>query len=473
MGCSLSEVTVVTQDVIFNGPSGNITQPTNKWQFGIRTPLAGNIAEIMIGERLCMAMGCYAGWVIGNSHSTTNLILSQANEVAIAMVGSSSPPGAGTGVSDPHGAAWQYIQTSHCPYHIAGWDPVNGVGSLGSGHVFPVECALWDFEDADSTLPAWQTTNTHLLDANNQIQGSINYLRVLANTGQVHGLIVSGAQNVAMKDVTLPPQNTVPTNVQTFVANGTWVKPPGVKTVRVQILAGGGGGASGAVKMSGVASPGGNGGGGAGYTDIQFPASELTASVAVTAPNACGLGGAAVTSSDTAGNSGKNGPPASFGSYAQSLGGLGGSATPGSVGAQGLGNTQSGGSGAQAVSTGGPALNAVPIGMTAGGGAGGGITTAGSISAGSSGAAGSSGLNGGGSGTSGAAGGNGASTSDANLPLGGGGGGGGASGVTSGKSGGNGGTYGGGGGGGGGANNGGASGAGGTGGPGIVIVTSW
>jgi len=59
---------------------------------------------------------------------------------------------------------------------------------------------------------------------------------------------------------------------QRFITNGTWVKPPGIKTVVIECIGGGGGG--GGAHQSGAGDGGGGGGGGA-IARMSFPAESL------------------------------------------------------------------------------------------------------------------------------------------------------------------------------------------------------
>jgi hypothetical protein len=94
-----------------------------------------------------------------------------------------------------------------------------------------------------------------------------------------------------------------PTQVQTFIGSAadlddTWVKPTGASRVKVQMMDGGGSGSSGHT----VGTPaGGGGGGGGGYSEREFAAADLAATVTVHA----GKGGAATSAAvDQAGNIG-------------------------------------------------------------------------------------------------------------------------------------------------------------------------
>lgn len=139
----------------------------------------------------------------------------------------------------------------------------------------------------------------------------------------------------------------IPTDIQTFAANGTWTKPSGGQTrARVIIIGGGGGSGSGRRGVTGTARGGGGPGGGGGYVELDIPLSALSATQAVVA-GAVGTGGAGVTADSTNGNAGTAGTASSFAGYSGGGGGAGGGGTT-SVGTSG-----SAGSGLHAAPSGG------------------------------------------------------------------------------------------------------------------------
>jgi len=98
-------------------------------------------------------------------------------------------------------------------------------------------------------------------------------------------------------------------NFQTFTANGTWTKPPGLSvdaTIKIQGWGGGGGGGG---SSGGGGNQGGGGGGGGNFLEFIF---RETITV-----GAAGAGG-------TAGVSGAAGGDSSFGSFLKAYGGGGG-----------------------------------------------------------------------------------------------------------------------------------------------------
>lgn len=276
-------------------------------------------------------------------------------------------------------------------------------------------------------------------------------------------------------------------NVQTFTADGTWVKPPGALYVIADLIGGGSGGGSGRRYAAGVGRAGGGGGAGGARVLAIIPASSLSSTQSVTV-GAGGAGGAAVTTNSTDGNSGSLGAASVFGpittKQANAAGGggeYGGSA--GQFDAQscnlfGSGITPVAGGGGSVFGAGGSPLdtNLVPCAGGGGGsvnssnsttnaGAGGAISSNSSLGASMTAAV--AGTSPGGAGNAGSSG------VTTGLVVGGGGSGGGGHSAGAGGAGGAGGLYGGGGGGGGGCVDGNNSGAGGAGASGIVQIVTF
>lgn len=101
---------------------------------------------------------------------------------------------------------------------------------------------------------------------------------------------------------------TRPAEIQTFCSRGTdtWTKPTNATRVFVQAIGGGGSGSSG---RNAATAEGGGGGGGAMYTEREFRASDLAATVTTIV----GAGGA--VSADSDGASGNDGVDSQFGTF--------------------------------------------------------------------------------------------------------------------------------------------------------------
>lgn len=263
----------------------------------------------------------------------------------------------------------------------------------------------------------------------------------------------------------------IPTNsdVQTFSASGTWIKPPNALLTFVRLIGGGGGGGSGAKGAAGAVRSGGAGGGGAAPVIWQFDSSALPATLPITI-GAGGAGGAAQTVS-TAGVTGSPGAASYFGTILYAAPGLAGQGgqigNASTAGTGGLGTSSGGAGGQGGIAV--PGDNAVQAGGAGGGGGGGSLTA---VDATGNGGSGSPTWNGTIAGATGG-------VVDSTLPFsgtvnglkpGGGGGGGASSATTHGQAGAAGGNFGGGGGGGGAALASFNSGAGGTGAGGLCVV---
>ena len=355
---------------------------------------------------------------------------------------------------------------------------INAVGTIGTG--------TW--EATDIGVEHGGTGVSSFTDAGVLIGNGTGAIQVTSagTSGQVL------TSNGAGVDPTFQDAGGGGVDLQTFTSSGTWTKPAGATMVMVELWGSGGGGGAGRRGADGTHRSAGGGGAAGGYTQMLFPASDLSATETVTI-GAAGSGAAAVTSDNSNGDYGGDGNRTSFGSsstrYSASggQGGYGGfSTSTGSNRSGGHTNTSyvasgipwgSGGLGQRPRTDG---LNDNDSGNWGGGGggAGGGINSSNTERAGTDGAERSAYLqnfspyppdNQGGGGAGGAAGGVAGSNGS---ELGDGGGGGGANRSAAAGAGGDGATAGG-GGGGGASLNGYNSGAGGDGGAGYARVTSW
>ena len=175
-------------------------------------------------------------------------------------------------------------------------------------------------------------------------------------------------------------------DVQTFLAGGTWTKRPGLKYAQAYVFAPGGGGSGGSRGDTSVARVGGGGGASGGVSSRFYRASELGGTENVT----IGAFGAAGTAQAGTGNGGAGGTGGTteFGTsttLCRAIGGGGGSAT-GGAGATAQGTITTGQGGVASSGTGAAGTNGTlnfAGGVVIGSGAsGGGITTGGAASAG-------------------------------------------------------------------------------------------
>ena len=91
---------------------------------------------------------------------------------------------------------------------------------------------------------------------------NIDYLQFIdkAASPSVAGRIQRNGTVLITYDTTV---KSLETNYQEFTSNGTWTKPVGITTVKVQVIgAGGGGGGAGSTVAVGAVCGGGGGGGG-------------------------------------------------------------------------------------------------------------------------------------------------------------------------------------------------------------------
>lgn len=161
-----------------------------------------------------------------------------------------------------------------------------------------------------------------------------------------------------------------PTKVRVFTSSGAYVPTPGMRFADVLLFGAGGGAGSGARAAPGSAASGGGAGGPGGRARGRFTAAQIGASQPVTI-GAPGLGGAAVTTDNTAGANGTQGGFTALGALLKAYGG--GAGAGGQIGAG------SGGGGA-----GGPATAGANASGATGGGGSFGVGNGGSAAAGGS-----------------------------------------------------------------------------------------
>lgn len=169
-----------------------------------------------------------------------------------------------------------------------------------------------------------------------------------------------------------------PADEQTFLANGTWVKPPWAKFVKVILVGGGGGGGGGKGAAAAAIEGGGAGGGGGAWCVQQYLASDITGNQAVTISTGAAVAAGGNAADGTVGNGASN---TTFGTLLRCGGGGGGGAgTASNSAGGGGGGTFSVGpvGGLAAVSGGQPLLsNLTNVNLFGGSGAGSGLGTTG------------------------------------------------------------------------------------------------
>ncbi len=290
--------------------------------------------------------------------------------------------------------------------HVTGTTTITSMGTAPQAGAF-----RWVIFDGALTF-------TH--GANLNLPGSANITTAAGDMAYVYADTTTQLDVLYFKKDGTATVSASTVDVQTFTSSDTWNKPSSGTLAIVECWGAGGSG--------GHANSGGGGGGGA-YTKAILVLSDLGSTETVT----IGAGGAAVTGSNTIGNTGGN---TTFGSHLTGYGGGGGGNNGGgaggggglSAGSDGSGST-GGNGGDPGGGTGGAANSSETGGGSGLGGAGGG---SGSSGGGTDGPGGAAGWGGGGGGGGDAAG----SGLGGGNSIAGGGGGGGAGSTTSGGSGG-------------------------------------
>lgn len=337
---------------------------------------------------------------------------------------------------------------------------------------------------ADTTVPTAKLENPGIeINGVGVLLGGSIIVTANLPAGGTTGQILAKQSNAdGDADWETPP--SLGPDVRIYTADATWdnPSPSTARRVFVRLVGGGGGGGSGRKGVAGVNRFGGGGAAAGAVTEFWTLTTELASTRPVTI-GAGGIGGTAVTTDSTNGNSGTAGGDTNFAGVTAIGGafGTGGGSSSGTAGATtanscvsgvAVANNGPGGAGGSVAGAAGTTVNTL---IPTGGGGGGGLDASNTNRAGGTGgpigsaaiitlAGGTSGLSGGGNGGTGSAG-RGSGT---------GGGGGGSNNAGAGGRGGNGGGYGSGGGGGAAGTNGvGDSGAGGNGAPGYALIITY
>lgn len=200
-GIDLSRVPAIYLDRILVKSISPATQPTNVWSFGMRFPEGDNSGNLNIGA--VEVQGMYAGVVMNSAHPAAHTIWLNQCVGGLCITGNEQYNG-----NDGHSAQISYLLTQECVNHLASWSPTSGIISIPASTPAQFTIGLWDIEDVTSGF--WYATSLHILDANNQMFGSLNFARVVGSVGPVSGaLTVSGAAKLARMDLTLPGPNPI------------------------------------------------------------------------------------------------------------------------------------------------------------------------------------------------------------------------------------------------------------------------
>lgn len=167
------------------------SRPTAAYGFGLRLPDGLNFARVSVED--VDVYGFYTGFVVNTAHTRVKHAIAKWCVCGYGLTGSGQ-----LDAEDPHASLFDLINSESCAIHMAGRSHA-GVGSLAHGHPFYVVAQLWDIEDAPRGH--WYSTYAHLIDANNQLFGHANFMRVRANVGAERYLVVDGGRNIALSDL--------------------------------------------------------------------------------------------------------------------------------------------------------------------------------------------------------------------------------------------------------------------------------
>jgi hypothetical protein len=187
----IRQVRCSVRNLYISTVSPTASRPTAAYGFGLRLPDGLNFARVSVED--VDVYGFYTGFVVNTAHARVSHAIAKWCVCGYGLTGSGQLDAA-----DPHASLFELINSEFCAVHMAGWSHA-GVGSLAHGHPFYVIAQLWDIEDAPRGR--WYSTYAHLIDANNQLFGHANYMRVRSNVGAERYLVVEGGKNVALSDL--------------------------------------------------------------------------------------------------------------------------------------------------------------------------------------------------------------------------------------------------------------------------------
>jgi len=180
------------------------------------------------------------------------------------------------------------------------------------------QVGLSGFTLSSGSISAQGTLKVTDININGNVTGSSNYI-IPSMSGQSGRFLSTNGQNLQWADVTTASGFR---SMQVWTSNGTWSRPSGVRSIRVQVVGAGGGG-SGHCESAGAG----------GFSEMTIDVTNVSSvSVTVGSPgggtNYAGCGG--------------NGNGSSFGGYCSASGGIGANCSTQHAG--GYGGNGSGGS---------------------------------------------------------------------------------------------------------------------------------
>jgi hypothetical protein len=180
------------RDCIFETTGNHDAMPVNTYTFGLRMSGALSLGKNVAAE--VTTTGFYTGFVISTSHTRLFHANAKWAKTAVGLLNDGL---------DPHRAQVYGLVTQHCHNHFAGWTKDAPVSPpTGDANRFFV-AGNWDIEDAP-----WGDifeTQSHILDANDQMIGHLTVNRALGGTGTLslvdatHPLLVTGGRYVQLK----------------------------------------------------------------------------------------------------------------------------------------------------------------------------------------------------------------------------------------------------------------------------------
>ncbi len=239
------------------------------------------------------------------------------------------------------------VTTNQLPC-VASWQDITSLGMtlpMSASQVVTNNTTVTDFIVAPSASTTRQVTEINIYN-NDTVAATITVQKDVSGTNYLltKCLLQAGdtlywSRESGWTILKVSSQESV--IITSFIANGTWTKPAGLKRILGVCVGAGGGGGSGRQGAAGENRYGGGAGGGGNMVWRNIAAADISATVAVTVGTG-GTGGAAQASTSTNGNAGTAGAATSFGALIIANGGglgAGGTTAAGSAGSGGANNT--------------------------------------------------------------------------------------------------------------------------------------